>query len=76
MTEAGWLAVCSALVTLIGVLGGLAYRDIARRLTKLEKQDAKLMAAMLTLLVAKPGDNVAIANAMHGLLTNGVETIQ
>jgi len=73
MSESVWLAVVSALLTLIGSLGVAGLRDIGRRIQKLEKQDSKLNSAVLTLLVAKSDDHEAIARALHGLLTNGIE---
>lgn len=72
MTSEIWLAVISALLSIIGVLGILAYKDFARRMSKLEQQDAKIFAAVMTLLITKPDDHTAIANALHSLLTNGV----
>lgn len=71
-----WLAVVSALVTAIGILGGLGYRDISRRLRATEQQNGKIISALLTLLTAKAGDvdyADAIAKAMHTLITNGIE---
>ena len=68
-----WLAIVSVLITLLGSLAALGYKDIARRIGKLEKQDSKLNAAILTLLVAKSDDHEAIARALHGLLSNGIE---
>ena len=68
-----WLAITSGLLTLVGTLGSFAFIDIRARIKKLEHQDSKLSAAILTLLVAKSDDPEAIARAIHGLLTNGVE---
>lgn len=73
MTESVWLAIVSVLLTLVGTLTTLGYKDICRRILKLEKQDARLNAAILTLLIAKDGDHDAIAAALHGLLINGIE---
>lgn len=70
-----WLALVSILVTLVGCLGALGYRDIARRLGTLERQDGKLIAAILTLLMAKPNDTQALAEALHGLISNGITHI-
>jgi uncharacterized protein YjeT (DUF2065 family) len=73
MSESIWLAVCSVLVSVIGGMFILGYRDLSVRFHKLERQDAKLNAAVLTLLIAKADDTDAIAHALHGLLTNGIE---
>jgi hypothetical protein len=73
MTDSAWLGIISALLTLIGTLGAIAIKMLLQRITKLEHQDSKLNAAILTLLVAKSDDNEAIAHALHGLLTNGVK---
>jgi hypothetical protein len=73
MTESAWLAIVSVLLTVVGALFMLGYREISRRLGKLERQDEKLFAAILTLLVAKDSDHDAIARALHSLLINGVE---
>jgi hypothetical protein len=69
-----WLAIMSVLFAVIGTLAGLGYRDVASRLKRLERQDSKLNAAILTLLVAKSDDSHAIAHALHGLLANGIDT--
>jgi hypothetical protein len=50
----------------------LGFRDMSRRINKLEKQDAKLNAAIMTLLISKADDHAAVASALHGLLTNGI----
>lgn len=71
-----WLAVVSALITTIGILGSLGYRDISRRLAATESQNGKIIAALLTLLTSKAADPdyaTAIANAMHILITDGIE---
>ncbi len=71
-----WLAVVSALITTIGILGSLGYRDISRRLRATEYQNGKIIAALLTLLTSKATDPDyadAIAKAMHILITNGIE---
>jgi hypothetical protein len=68
-----WLAITSVLTSIVAVMFMMGYKDISRRILKLEKQDAKLYAAILTLLIAKTTDTDAVANALHGLLTNGVE---
>ncbi len=58
---------------MIGSLGAISVKLVLQRITELKKQDAKLNAAVLTLLVAKSDDHQAIAHALHGLLTNGIE---
>lgn len=61
------------LFAVIGTLAGLGYRHIISSINKLQRQDSKLFAAIITLLVAKADDANAIANALHGLLVNGIE---
>ena len=68
MTEALWLSIISGLLSLIGTLGIIGLKDIGRRIKHLERQDAKLNAAILTLLIAKADDPNAIANALHSLM--------
>lgn len=73
MTSEIWLIIVSGLVTLIGTLVTVMYRDISSRLAKLEKQDAKIFQALVTLLTVKGDDTQAIANAMYVLISNGVQ---
>ncbi len=67
-----WLAITSALVSVIGVLATLGYKDISRRMKALETQDGKIVSALLILLMARSTDHDAIASAMHALITNGI----
>ena len=73
MTTEIWLSLISILLAVIGSLGTVAVKMMLQRIEKLEHQDSKLNAAILTLLVAKSDDHAAIAHALHGLLTNGVK---
>lgn len=68
-----WLFITSVLLTLVGALFSLGYKDISRRMINLEKQDAKLFAAIMILLIAKGEDHQAIASALHELISNGVK---
>lgn len=67
-----WLAITSSLLAICGSLAAAGFRDVSRRLQRLERQDAKLFAALLTLLGTKSDDHTAIANAMHELLSVGL----
>lgn len=67
-----WLAVVSALLTIIGCLFMLGFRDITRRLVHLESQDSRIIAAVMVLLIAKAGDASAVAEAMHNLINRNL----
>lgn len=68
MTETVWLAIASSLLTVIGLLGGLAYKDLIRRLGRLEAQNSKLNGAVLGLIIGKIADSDAVASSLHKLL--------
>lgn len=65
MSETAWLALVSSLLTAIGLLGGLAYKDTIRRPGRLEAQNEKLNAAVLSLIIGKIVDPNTVAASLH-----------
>jgi hypothetical protein len=61
----------SVLGALVGALGGVAYRDVVRRMAHLEKQNEKLTGAVLGLIVGKINDSSAVASSLHTLIIGG-----
>ena len=70
-----WLAIVSALLTVIGCFFIIGFKDISRRLAHLETQDGKIISAVLMLLIAKAGDAVAVAEAMHALINRDLPSV-
>ena len=63
-----WLCIITCLVTLIGALASLGYRDITRRIKHLESQNSVMNAAIVTILLTKTTDPETVAKAVHELL--------
>lgn len=70
MADNLWLALVSVLVTILISLVAAGHKDISRRINLLERQDTKMHAALVMLLVAKADDSKALAEALHTLLTS------
>lgn len=68
MSETAWLALVTALLTLIGSLAFLGYKDMSRRLTRLEEDLTIANAAIIALLVSRAPDVDTLAVALHKLL--------
>lgn len=70
-----WLAIVSALLTVIGCFFMVGLKSVSHRLAHLEQQDGKIISALLMLLIAKAGDAVAVAEAMHALINRDLPSV-